>query len=72
MSCDEPSKTEPAPRRGCSIWWPPQLAATFISTKRAMSPIGSTQRGLADLGAGPLAHPPDALYLTYVISAWQP
>jgi hypothetical protein len=27
---------------------------------------------LADLGAGPLAHPPDALYLTYVISAWQP
>jgi len=24
------------------------------------------------LGAGPLAHPPDALYLTYVISAWQP
>jgi hypothetical protein len=26
----------------------------------------------ADLGAGPLAHPPYALYLTYVISAWTP
>ena len=38
------------------------MAATFISTKRAMSPIGSTQRGLADLGAGPLAHPPYELF----------
>jgi len=27
---------------------------------------------LAGLGAGPLAHPPYALYLTYVISAWKP
>jgi hypothetical protein len=25
-----------------------------------------------DLRAGPLAHPPYALYLTYVISAWRP
>jgi hypothetical protein len=48
------------------------LAATFISTKRAMSPIGSAVGALAGLGAGPLAHPPTALYLTYVISAWQP
>jgi hypothetical protein len=72
MSCDAPIETEPAPRRGCSIGWPPQLAATFISTKRAMSPIGSAVGALAGLGAGPLAHPPTALYLTYVISAWQP
>jgi hypothetical protein len=36
--------------------------------------VADRQRGgaLAGLGAGPLAHPPDALYLTYVISAWQP
>jgi hypothetical protein len=33
---------------------------------------GSAQGGLADLDAGPLAHPPYALYLTYVISAWTP
>jgi hypothetical protein len=48
------------------------LAATFISTKRAMSPIGGAVGALAGLGAGPLAHPPYALYLTYVISAWKP
>jgi hypothetical protein len=37
-----------------------------------MLPIRIAVGALAGLGAGPLAHPPDALYLTYVISAWQP
>jgi hypothetical protein len=72
MSCDEPIATEPAPRRGSSIWLPPQLAATFISTKRALSPIGNAVGALAGLAAGLLAHPPYAFYLTYVISAWKP
>jgi len=34
--------------------------------------IDSAVGALAGLGAGPLAHPPYALYLTYVISAWKP
>jgi hypothetical protein len=48
------------------------LAATFISIKRALSPIGNAVGALAGLAAGLLAHPPYAFYLTYVISAWKP
>ena len=51
LSCDEPIETGARAAPGLFIWWPPQLAATFISTKRAMSPIGSAVGALADLSA---------------------
>jgi hypothetical protein len=53
-------------------WVAASVGGHFHFNQRAMSPIGSAVGALADLGAGPLAHPPTALYLTYVISAWKP
>ena len=61
-----------SPARAGFVYLEAATAASFISARRAMLPIGSAQGGLADLGTGPLTHPPYAFYLTYVIAAWRP